>query len=54
MTPEERLIEEIYHALGCHVQTDLQNNEILDAKFTVNHLINKIEMYYRSIEESPK
>ena len=48
ITNEKLLIEEIYHALGSHILSDLEANDIFSVKYTINHLINKIEVYYKN------
>jgi hypothetical protein len=47
MTESDRLLEEIYHALGNHVAVDLDNGDVLSAQYTVNHCINKMELYFK-------
>ncbi len=56
MSEEELLLEEIYHALGNHVQIDLDRDPItkesvFSAKSTVNWIINKIELYYKNKQD---
>lgn len=47
----DRLLEEIYHALGSYVAVDLDNGDVLSAQYTVNHCINKIELYFKRMNQ---